>query len=161
LPGKRSRLLAVVKDLIDRGIPIDGVGHQHHLQMSSDINEALKAVDDVDAMFTGLENHITELDISVYSDPGECFSSGTNCAASYGTNVPESVTKDQAQRFRDLFTGFAARPSITSVSLWGLTDDASWLNNYPVNRPNYPLLYDGNRNIKTAFQAVSDPNFVI
>jgi endo-1,4-beta-xylanase len=161
LPDKRTRLLAVVKDLIDRGIPIDGVGHQQHLQMNSNIAEALKAIDDVDAMFTGLENHVTELDISVYSDPGECFESSTNCAASYGTNVPESVTRDQAQKFRDLFNGFVTRPSITSVSLWGITDDASWLNNYPVNRPNYPLLYDGDRNIKSAFQAVTDPDYVI
>lgn len=161
LPGKRSRLLAIVRDLIDRGIPIDGVGHQHHLQMSSNMGEALKAIDDVDAMFPSLINHVTELDISVYSDPGECFASGTNCAASYGSNVPDSVTREQAQMFRDLFNGFAARPSVTSVTLWGLTDDASWLNGYPVQRPNYPLLYDADRNIKTAFQAVSDPGFVI
>lgn len=161
LIGKRSRLLAVAKDLVDRGIPIDGIGHQHHLQMTSDVDQALKAIDDVDAMFPTLANHITELDISVYSDPGECFASGTNCAASYGTSVPESVTKAQAQMYRDLFTGFAARPSVTSVSLWGLTDDASWLNNYPVSRPNYPLLYDADRNIKTAFQAVTNPDFVI
>jgi len=161
LPGKRSRLLTVVKDLVDRGIPIDGVGHQHHLQMSSDISEALKAIDDVDAMFTELENHVTELDISVYSDPGECFSSSTNCAVSYGSNVPENVIRDQAQMYRDLFTGFATRPSVTSVSLWGITDDASWLNSFPVTRPNYPLLFDADRNVKTAFQAVSDPNFAI
>ncbi|MEP3890960.1 MAG: endo-1,4-beta-xylanase [Hellea sp.] len=161
LPGKRSRVLAVVKDLTERGIPIDGVGHQHHLQMSSNVGEALKAIDDVDAMFTGLINHITELDISVYSDPGECFESSTNCAVSYGNTVPESVIKDQAQKYRDLFNGFASRPSVKSVSLWGLTDDASWLNNYPLKRPNYPLLYDGDRNIKRAFEAVSDPEFVI
>ena len=161
LPGKRNRLLAIVKDLIDRGVPIDGVGHQHHLQMSSDVNQALKAIDDVDAMFSGIINHITELDISVYSDPGECFSSNENCAASYGDNLPESVIRDQAQMYRDLFTGFAARPSVKSVSLWGLTDDTSWLNSYPVERPNYPLLYDKNRKFKKAFQAVSDPSFVI
>jgi endo-1,4-beta-xylanase len=63
--------------------------------------------------------------------------------------------------YRDLFTGFAARPSVKSVSLWGLTDDTSWLNSYPVERPNYPLLYDKNRKFKKAFQAVSDPSFVI
>jgi len=159
--GKRTRLLAVVKDLIDRGIPIDGVGHQHHLQLSSNVDQALKAIDDVDALFSGLINHITELDISVYSDPRECFSSGENCATSYGDNVPESVINDQAQMYRDLFTGFAARPSVKSVSLWGLTDDASWLNGFPVERPNYPLLYDKDRKVKKAFQAVSDLNFVI
>jgi endo-1,4-beta-xylanase len=161
LPGKRSRLLTVVKDLVDRGIPIDGVGHQHHLQMSSDVNEALKAIDDVDSMFTGLINHVTELDISVYSDPGECFSSSTNCEPSVGNSLPDRVARDQAQKYRDLFNGFAARPSVTSVSLWGLTDDASWLNSYPVDRPNYPLLYDADRNIKTAFQAITDPDFEI
>lgn len=161
LLGKRSRLLVVVKDLLDRGIPIDGVGHQHHLQMGSDFDEALKAIDDVEAMFPELVNHVTELDISVYTDPSDCFSSGTNCAASYGNTLPDSVNRDQAQKYRDLFNGFAARPSVTSVTTWGLTDDASWLNTFPVNRTNYPLLYDKGRNIKTAFQAVTDPDFVI
>jgi len=35
------------------------------------------------------------------------------------------------------------------------------LNSFPVNRTNYPLLYDKDRNIKTAFQAIADPDFII
>lgn len=161
LAGKRTRLLQVVKDLQDRGIPIDGVGHQMHIQAATPAADVLAAIDEVDSQFMGLVNHITELDISIYNDPGSCFESQTNCAADYGSNVPQSVIDDQAQKYRDLYNGFAVRPSITSVTTWGISDTQSWLNGYPVNRTNSPLLYDRNRAAKTAFRAIVEPEFVI
>lgn len=161
IPSKRARLLEVVKDLQDRGIPIDGVGHQAHIQAATPATDVLAAIDDVDAQFMGLENHVTELDISIYNDPLSCFISQTGCAADYGEDVPQSAIDDQAQKYRDLYTGFAARPSVTSVTTWGVTDRQSWLNTWPVNRNNYPLLYDRNYNAKKALQAILDPSFVI
>ena len=161
LSGKRGRLLGVVQDLIDRGVPIDGVGHQMHLQEAGSAEDALAAIDAVDAMDAGLINHITELDISIYNDPGSCFESQTGCAVDYGANVPAAAIRNQAQKFRDLYIGFSARPSITSVTTWGVSDAQSWLNSFPVNRTNYPLLFDRDREAKTAFRAVVDPSFVI
>jgi len=161
LSGKRARLLQVVKDLQDRGVPIDGVGHQMHLQAATPAGDVLDAIDDVDNHFMGLVNHITELDISIYSDPGSCFSSQTNCAPDYGTNVPQSVIDDQAEKYRTLYNGFAARSSVTSVTTWGVSDAQSWLNGYPVNRRNAPLLYDRDRDAKKALQAIIEDGFVI
>ncbi len=164
LPGKRARLIQLVRDLLDRGIPIDGVGHQAHLQLSSDVSELLQAIDDVDALGASLENHITELDISVYSDPNDCFASGVNCQTGYGTratDVPDSVYATQAQMYRDIFEGCAARPSVTSVSTWGIHDGRTWLDTFPVSRTNYPLLFDPDREPKTALLAVTDPDYVI
>jgi len=159
--GKRGRLLDVVKDLQDRGIPIDGIGHQMHLQEATTSSSVLAAIDDVDSQFMGLVNHITELDISIYNDPGSCFSNQTGCAADYGNNIPQSAIDNQAEKYRALFNGFTARPSITSVTLWGLSDEQSWLNGYPVTRTNAPLLYDRNREAKKALQAIIEPDFVI
>lgn len=164
LPGKRERLITVIRDLLDRGIPIDGVGHQMHLSVGADPGDALAAIDEIDALGAGLEQHVTELDISVYRDPGECFASGVNCQTGYGsapTDVPDSVYQQQAQLYRDLFDGFKTRDSVTSVSLWGVRDSESWLNNFPVSRANYPLLFDRDGNPKTAFEAITDPDFVI
>ena len=161
LAGKRGRLVSVVEDLIARGIPLDGVGHQAHIQQSTAAADVLAALDTFTDMFAGLENHITELDISVYNDPGSCFENGVGCQASIGNTFSDARARDQATRYRELFTGFAARSNLTSVTLWGITDDESWLNNYPVNRPNYPLLYDADRNPKPAFFAITDPNYVI
>lgn len=164
LTGKRGRLITVIRDLLDRGIPLDGIGHQMHLSIGANADDALAAIDEIDALGAGLEQHVTELDISVYNDPGECFASGINCQTGYGTmasDVPDSVYQQQAQLYRDLFDGFKARDSVTSVSLWGLRDSGSWLNNFPISRSNYPLLFDPDGDPKTAFEAITDPDFVI
>ncbi len=162
--GKRGRLITVIRDLLDRGIPLDGVGHQFHLSLGIGADQALAAIDEIDALGAGLEQHVTELDISVYNDPGECFASGVNCQTGYGsaaTDVPDSVYAQQAQLYRELFDGFKVRDSVTSVSLWGIRDSTSWLNNYPVSRSNYPLLFDPDGTPKAAFHAITDPAFVI
>lgn len=161
LSGKRARFLQVVKDLKDRGIPVDGVGHQMHIQAATPAADVLAAIDAVDDQFMGLENHVTELDISIYSDPGSCFASQTNCAPDYGSDIPQSVIDDQAEKYRTIYNGFAMRPSVTSVTTWGVTDAQSWLNSYPVNRTNAPLLFNREREAKKAFRAVVDAEFEI
>ncbi len=159
--GKRNRLITVIDDLVARNIPLDGVGHQAHINVNTAASNVLQAVDAIDARFAGLENHITELDVSVYNDPGSCFNNQTGCAADYGTAIPASVIAAQAQLYRDVFTGLATRSSVTSVTLWGISDDRTWLNGYPVDRTNAPLLFDRSRAAKTAFRAVTDPTFEI
>ena len=162
LPEKRARLLTVVQDLKDRNIPLDGVGHQMHLfAPKSLVSDVLQAVDDVDNMFEGLTNHITELDISAYADPGSCYETNTNCDADYGDNLPPEIARKQAQMYREAFNGFAARSSVKSVTVWGLKDSDSWLNTNPVTRTNYPLLYDRDGNAKPAFRAIVDKNYRI
>jgi endo-1,4-beta-xylanase len=47
------------------------------------------------------------------------------------------------------------RDVVTRVTLWGVTDAQSWLNDWPVKgRTSYPLLFDRDGNPKPAFQAV-------
>ena len=161
---KRDRLIAVIEDLLNRGIPLDGVGHQAHLNVTDNADDLMAAIDAVDALGAGLENHITELDVSLYSDPGSCFASQTGCQASYGdvlAGVPESITDAQAQLYRDVLNGAVARPSVTSVTVWGVSDADTWLNNFPISRPNHPLLFDRNYEPKTAAAAITDPAYVI
>ncbi|MFN7057199.1 endo-1,4-beta-xylanase, partial [Hyphomonas sp.] len=164
LPAKRGRFLEIISGMIARGVPLDGVGHQFHLQVNANPADSLAAIDAVDALGAGLENHATEIDVSIYADPGTCFDTGVNCAAGYGaqiSNVPASVLAAQARIYRGLFDGFVQRPSVTSVTVWGLQDGQSWLNSFPVTRPNYPLLFDPARQPKPAFRAITDPAYVI
>lgn len=159
--GKRGRLLEIVRDLLDKGVPVDGVGHQFHINVGTPADslfEALQAVDDLGA---GLENHVTELDISVYEDPAQCFSDGVSCAPDYGNDLPLAVERRQAELYRELFNGFRAFESLTSVTLWGVNDEQSWLNTWPANRTNYPLLFDRSREAKSAFFAVTDAEYAI
>jgi endo-1,4-beta-xylanase len=159
LPGKRANVIAILRDIINAGAPIDGVGHQFHLQIGVDVAQVTAAFAAVEAVSSTLVNHVTELDVSIYQDPGDCFSVRAipPCLADLGANPPQSVLSAQALLYRALFQAFN-RPSVTSVSLWGLSDDHTWLNTFPVTRTNRPLLFDTAGNPKWAFWAVADPS---
>jgi endo-1,4-beta-xylanase len=44
---------------------------------------------------------------------------------------------------------------VSRVTFWGVTDDGSWLNNWPVSgRTSHPLLFDRAGKSKPAFNAV-------
>jgi endo-1,4-beta-xylanase len=162
LPGKRANVIAILQDVVNAGAPIDGVGHQFHLQLGSDVAQVTAAFAAVDAVSSSLVNHVTELDVSIYQDPGTCFSARTipPCQADLGANPPQSVLSAQALLYRTLFFAFN-RPSVTSVSLWGLADNHTWLNTFPVARTNRPLLFDVAGNPKWAFWAVADPSVTV
>jgi endo-1,4-beta-xylanase len=162
LPGKRANVIAILRDVINAGAPIDGIGHQFHLQLGSDVAQVTAAFAAVEAVSSTLVNHVTELDVSIYQDPGDCFSMRTipPCLADLGANPPQSVLSAQALLYRALFNAFN-RPSVTSVSLWGVADNHTWLNSFPVARTNRPLLFDVAGNPKWAFWAVADPSLSV
>ncbi len=162
--GKRANVLRIVQDVMNAGTgaDIDGVGHQFHLGINADVTQVTAALTAVEDLGANLVNHVTELDVSIYNDPGTCFSQRTipPCAADYGASPPQTVLSDQARLYRALFNAFN-RPSVTSITLWGVTDASTWLNTFPVNRTNRPLLFDSNGDPKWAFWAVVDPNIAI
>ena len=162
--GKRANVLRIVQDVMNAGTgaDIDGVGHQFHLALNADVAQVTAALTAVEDLGANLVNHVTELDVSIYNDPGTCFSQRTipPCAADYGASPPQAVLSDQARLYRALFNAFN-RPSVTSITLWGVTDASTWLNTFPVNRTNRPLLFDTNGDPKWAFWAVVDPNIAI
>jgi len=158
---KKPWLLEILQRLQDRGVPVDGVGHQFHLHLQSDPVELLQAIDDVDNQFMGLINHVTELDMDYYSDPGTCWASMTNCDPDLGPVPPADMEAAHARILRDVYAGLRERPSVTSVTTWGVTDNVSWLNRSPTERYNYPLLFDREGEPKPAFWAIVDPDYVI
>lgn len=160
-PLKREWLIQLLRRLKDRGVPIDGVGHQFHMFYDTDYKEALAAVDAVDNEFMGLINHATEIDVSAYHDLGSCWENNTACDPDIGPVAPPEVLATQAQLIRDLVTNLTYRPSVESVSFWGVKDSDSWLNERPVERFNYPLLFDRDGKAKPAFHALVDPNYAI
>lgn len=158
---KRDWLIEILRRFAARNIPIDGVGHQFHFFLDTDPAQALAAIDAVDNEFMGLINHATEIDVSFYRDPGECWQSQTNCLADLGPTPPSELLAQQAQLIKDLFDGLTLRSSVESVSFWGVRDSDSWLNSSPITRNNYPLLFDREGQPKPVFHAITDPNYVI
>jgi endo-1,4-beta-xylanase len=164
LPGKRANIIRIVQDVMNAGTgaDIDGVGHQLHLQIGTDVTQVTAAFQAVEALDASFVNHVTELDVSIYNDPGNCFSTRTipPCVADLGANPTQAVLSAQATTYRALFNAFN-RASVTSVTTWGVADNHTWLNFFPVNRTNRPLLFDTAGDPKWAFWAVVDPNIAI
>jgi len=121
----------------------------------------MQAIDIVDNQFMGLEQHVTELDMDFYNDPGSCWDSQTNCDADLGPTAPPALLATQAEIFRAVYQGLQQRSSVTSVTTWGVTDNESWLNRRPIERFNYPLMFDRDGEPKPAFWAAVDPDYVI
>jgi len=160
-PRKAGWFRDIIRRLIQRGVPIDGAGHQVHLRLGSTAESVLASIDAIQNEFPNLITHVTEMDINMYTDPGTCFETGTNCLPDLGPNPPIDLLATQAQIYRDVFDGLVQRPFVESVSIWGVTDGDSVANRFPAERFNHPLLFDRNNEPKSAFFAITDPNFVI
>jgi endo-1,4-beta-xylanase len=74
----------------------------------------------------------------------------------YPNGLPDDVQQHLAKRYADLFAVYwKHRDVVSRVTLWGVTDRDSWLNNWPVRgRTSYPLLFDRDGKPKPAFYAV-------
>lgn len=155
--AKLGRVMQVVETLRADGVPIDGVGHQFHLRRDQTAGGIERALDTVAA--AGLVNHITELDVSAYDDPGTCWSDHAGCLPAMSEDDVPAFLRDQALVYRTVFDAAAARPSVAAVLVWGLHDGQSWLNQSPTARINHPLLFDRNRQPKSAFRALVDPDY--
>jgi Beta-1,4-xylanase len=149
-PGKRDRIYQLAKDLLDKGVPIHGIGMQGHWSLYGPSPERIRAAIEKFASL-GLKVSITELDVSVYE-----YSDRSN---RYPTGLPETLLHQQAERYAELFRIFDEyQHVIDRVTFWGTTDLYSWLNHHPEpNRPDHPLLFDRVGEPKPAFWAVVDP----
>jgi len=150
-PAKRAGVIRLVKELQARKLRIDGIGNQAHWRLDTpsmdEIDTAL-----VELHATGLKVMYTELDINLL--PNTPRGADPAVANPYANGFPDEVQQQLARRYADVFRLFLKhRDAVTRVTFWGLSDGDSWLNR---GRMNYPLLWDRQRQPKTAFNAVID-----
>jgi endo-1,4-beta-xylanase len=142
-PTKRDKIYSLLVKLQAQNL-VDGMGLQGHWNINYPSNDLI-----IDAFekykSLGLELQITEFDVSVYTS----------------NNDPESLyTADlafrQAVAYGRFFIAFRSyKNDITGITFWGLADDYSWLDNFPVaGRKNYPFLFDENYLPKQAYFTV-------
>jgi endo-1,4-beta-xylanase len=159
---KRTGAIALIKKLQAAGIPIAGVGLQGHYKMDwptpTQVDETIKAFSKL-----GVKVMITELDMDVLppATHSQAAEVSMNVALQarlnpYTNGLPDSVQQALAKRYEDLFGVFVEnRKSISRVTFWGVTDDNSWLNGWPIKgRTSYPLLFDRQCRPKPAFDSV-------
>ena len=138
-----------MRDLLSRGVPIDGIGHQMHSNIEYPSAAAvLTTLNQFTAL--GLDNQITELDVSIYS------STFPQPFTAY-EDIPADRFVRQAFKYRDLFRSFRyLSGDISSVTLWGQADDHTWLTSSA--RVNAPLLFDTGLKHKLAYTAIMNPS---
>jgi len=138
-PEKRERVYKLLKQLLDAGVPITGVGIQAHWSIYEPSEKELRdAIDRFSSL--GLKVQVTELDISVY--PWEKFKRAKRPDES-DTLTPEQEQR-QTDQYKKVFSIFRDyKNTLNGLTFWNLSDRHTWLDEYPVpGRKNYPLLFD-------------------
>ena len=142
-PVKRDKIYALLEKLKEQNL-VDGIGLQGHWNTEYPSNDLIiEALEKYKSL--GIEIQVTELDVSVYTSNAD----------------PESIYTDalalkQTAAYERLFSIFQSYKSyITGITFWGLADNSTWLDNFPVaGRKNYPFLFDENYNPKLAYFSV-------
>lgn len=148
VPSKREKTIKMIKRLQALGAPIDGVGEQGHFTIpefsKEELEKSIKMYTDL-----GLQFQITELDVSFYA-----FNDQNR---TYKEPTPEMLKK-QAKVYSDIFElGRKYKGKVTGITMWGIADDHTWLDNFPVfGRKNWPLLFDKNYKPKEAYKQITN-----
>lgn len=170
---KHRKIYKLVKNLKDKGVPIDGVGFQAHWKINSPTVQQLRtAMDEIISL--GLDIQFTELDVDIRV-PAALTPNATPAAgaatAPATTPVDPGYTAElealqiaQYKRMFDVMKQY--KKHISSVTFWNVTDKSSWLDGRGqgggaatstagrIPRKAYPLLFDVNGQRKKAYWAV-------
>ena len=159
--AKAAGVLRMARAFKAKGVRIDGIGLQSHNGLGG------PRVEDYEATIRaigreGLKAMVTELDVSVLpsawglsadirklQDYNEKYNP-------YAKGVPAEKLAEQAKRYTDLFAMYLRNADVIDrVTVWGVSDRNSWLNNFPMpGRTDYPLFFDGNGKAKPCLKAL-------
>ncbi|HEY8463106.1 MAG TPA: endo-1,4-beta-xylanase [Bacillota bacterium] len=133
--SKSNAAYNMLKDFKSRGIPVDGIGFQMHLdiQYGFDYNDFARNMQRFADL--GLEIYITEMDVRVSSNP------------------TASELQTQAEYYKGVIEKCMDQPAVKVIQFWGFTDKYSWVPQTFSGR-GAALLFDSNYNPKASYYAV-------
>jgi endo-1,4-beta-xylanase len=133
--SKSNAVYNMLKDFKSRGIPVDGIGFQMHLDIQYGFNYDDYARNMQRFADLGLEIYITEMDVRVSSNPSA------------------SELQTQANYYKGVIQKCMAQPAVKAIQLWGFTDKYSWVSGTFPGR-GAALIFDSNYNPKPSYYAV-------
>lgn len=137
LGRKSDAIYALVKGMLQRGVPIDGIGLQMHISLDRYPNpqDVLANMQRLTAL--GLEVQITEMDVKTQDDPRPMAAKLTAQAQLYGEMLHTCLLVTRC----------------TAFVMWGFTDAHSWIP-AATGHPDYPLIFDAQYRPKPAYFAL-------
>jgi endo-1,4-beta-xylanase len=148
-PGKRQKLIKLIKSLQEQHVPVMAIGSQTHVSVSSpSFEQEDKALTEIETL--GLPIHITEFDVnSAQSGQRGTGADVANNAATTQGGLVSDADKRLADAYAGLFRAFVKHDKFVKVvTFWGVNDGVSW------RAQGRPLLFDANDKPKPAFEAV-------
>lgn len=147
-PEKREKIYRLVKSLIEKDVPIHGVGLQAHWNVTQpNIDHIREAIERYASL--GMQLQITELDVSAF----DWEDRRTDLV-----KPTEEIADLQAERYDQFFRLLREyKEVITSVTFWGVSDAYTWLNDFPVyGRKNWPFVLDEKGEPKDSFWKITN-----
>jgi endo-1,4-beta-xylanase len=138
LNRKSDDVYALVRDLVERGVPIGGVGLQMHLDAASRPATADLARNVARLAALGLRVNISEMDVRVARVAGD----------------RTAKLAEQRRVYHDVVGVCLAEPRCDAVTFWGFTDRHSWIDAF--FGADDPLLFDDAYAAKPAYFGVLD-----
>lgn len=142
---KRAQVFMLVRRLKARGVPLDAVGIQSHLQATGPQPGAGLEKFIRDAKSLGLDVYITEMDVNTRGVDG-------------GAEAQDAAV---AEVYRNYLGLVLAEPNVPVALTWGISDAHTWLNashgdwaKRADGTPQRPLPFDGDLRPTPAFVAI-------
>jgi len=161
---KCAGVVRLIKNLQSNGVQLDGIGIQGHWFLDTpDIAEIESTISALSPL--GVPLMVTELDVSALPfypvdsplvDLSSFDPETRQKLNPYPDALPDSVERDLAQRYTQLFSLFHKhREKFSRVTFWAVHDGQSWRSYMPIRgRIDYPMVFDRHCKPKPAYDAL-------
>jgi endo-1,4-beta-xylanase len=139
LGPKSDAIYALVQGLVQRGVPIDGVGLQMHVSLRWPPDPEAVAANMARLGALGLAVHVTEMDVRIQD----------------GVGTAEQRLAAQAHVYRVMMGVCLESSACKAFVTWGFTDRHSWIPQF-TGHPDAPLLFDESYRPKPAYYAIME-----
>ena len=139
LGAKSDAIYNLVRGMLQRGLPIHGVGLQMHVGLNNAPPPADVAANIQRLTALGLDVHITEMDVKIQN----------------GTGTESERFAAQAKIYRDMLGVCLSKRNCKAFVLWGFTDKHSWIPWY-TKKPDAALIFDNSYRPKPAYNALRE-----
>lgn len=139
--AKRTAICDEVMAMKSRGVPVDGIGIQMHINITSDKSSIQTAINEA-ALCGGLV-HVSELDVAV---------NPYHVAPDPSLVWTEELAQKQKEMYKHVFESYMTIPAAQQfgITFWGVYDDHSWLK----ENPDWPLPFDREFEKKPAYDGI-------